>query len=405
MVELRDSLPSPLVLKYYAYKATVTFGFFWPIFTLYLLHQDLTYAQIGVLGSISAALTVVGEVPTGYVADRIGRRNSLAISSVLLTISVLGFVVAETFLAFAFLYFVWALGLGFQSGTGDAWLYDTLKEQLREDEFTRIRGRGGSVGQVFSAGSMLASGVLYSVDPRLPFLVGGLLLAASLPVVLSIPRNAREDVEDDDLGVLETASAIRETLMAPRLRSVILYLAVFFAAIQSADTFIQPIAVRTLELPEAGLGPMYAAFSLVAAVGSYYADEIQTALTTRWAFVLVPAVAAVFFVLPAVVPLVAFPMFFVMKATNEVMRPIASGYLNDHVESLNRATLLSGAAMVYALVRLPLKPLTGAVADVTSPIVTVAALGVLMAVCSVVLYGMNPFAESSPNVVAEGSDG
>ncbi|PSQ46090.1 MFS transporter [Halobacteriales archaeon SW_6_65_15] len=393
MAKVRDRLPSPLVLKYYAYEATGTFGFFWPIFTIYLLHRDLTYAQIGLLGSISAGVTVVGEVPTGYVADRLGRRNSLAVSSVLLAVSVFGFVVAKTFPAFAVLYFVWALGLGFQSGTGDAWLYDALEDRLREGEFTRIRGRGGSVGQVVSAGSMLVSGALYSVDPRLPFLVGGLVLSGSIPVVLSFPRSASHAVEDDELGVLETATAVRETLLQPGLRWVILYLAVFFAAIQTVDTFIQPIATRTLSLPDVGLGPLYAGFSLVAAVGSYYADEIRETLTTKWAFALVPAAAAVFFVLPAVAAFVAFPMFFVTKAANAVMRPIASGYVNDRVESLNRATLLSGVALVYALVRMPLKPLAGAAADATTPIIAVAALGVLLAVASVGLHASNPFGE------------
>lgn len=394
------------MLKYYGYKATVTFGFFWPVFTLFLLHRDLSYAQIGALGSISAAMTVVGEIPTGYVADRIGRRNGLVISSALLAISVFGFVAAETFPAFAALYFVWALGLGFRSGTGDAWLYDTLERRLRDDEFTRIRGRGGSVGQVVSAASMLASGALYGLDPRFPFLVGGLLISASLPIVLSFPRNARDETADatDDASVVRTAATIRDALLQPNLRWAILYLAVFFGVVQSVDTFIQPIAVRTLHLPEAGLGPLYAGFSLVAAVGSYYADDIRRALTTRWAFVLVPALTAVLLVVPALAPIVAFPMFFVLKTTNAVMGPIASGYINDRVESSNRATLLSGAAMVYALVRLPLKPASGWLADATTPIVAVAALGVLLALCSLAAYR---FGVVGPNrsQFADGSEG
>lgn len=67
-----------------------------------------------------------------------------------------------------------------------------------------------------------------------------------------------------------------------------------------------------------------------------------------------------------------------MKSANAVIHPIASGYINDHAESVGRATLLSAASMVYALVRLPLKPLSGVVADVTTPITAMATLGILL---------------------------
>lgn len=404
MLHIRRRLPSSLVLKYYVYKATVTFGFFWPIFTLFLLHRNLTYAQIGTLGSISAAITIVGEIPTGYVADRIGRRKMLAIGSALLAISVLGFVVATTFLAFAVLYLIWALGLAFQSGSEDAWLYDMLKDRLREDEFTRIRGRGGSVSQWISAGSMLLSGGLYSIDPRLPFLIGGVVISLSVPISLSFPRNELADVEEEMLTIRQTVAAMRDTLLKPPLRSFILYMAVFFGIIQSADKFIQPIAVHTLALPEVGLGPLYAGFSVVAAISSYYADDIRRLLTRRWAFVVIPALTAVFFVFPLLVPLAAFPMFFVMKATKEAMSPIASGYLNDHVDSLGRATLLSGVAMAYSLVQLVLKPVSGMVADVTSPIEAVAALGGFFIVSSLAIYALRLAGQPKRGVVPKRSD-
>jgi hypothetical protein len=97
-------------------------------------------------------------------------------------------------------------------------------------------------------------------------------------------------------------------------------------------------------------------------------------------------VLGVFFIVPLAVPLAAFPLFFVMKSANVVMRPIASGYINDRTESVGRATILSAASMVYALVRLPLKPLSGVVADATTPIVAMAALGVSFLVGMAVIY-------------------
>lgn len=381
--------PSTVILKYYLFQASTTFGFFWPVFTIFLLSRGLNYTQIGLLGSVSAAFVVLGEIPTGYVGDRIGRRYSLILGSALLALSVLGFVVAQTFAAFVVLWILWALGLAFQSGSGDAWLYDTLQDQLREDEYTRVRGRGGSVNQWMSAGTMLVAGVLYSVDPRLPFVAGGLLLASAIPILLSMPASGHHAADDDDgeeFTVLEAIPVIRRRLSEPPLRAFVLYMALFFAIIMSADEFIQPIATRELGMAEAGLGPLYTGFTIVAAIASYYAGDIEEYLSTRWAVLLIPGLVGVFFIIPVVIPLTAFPLFFLMKSANTVMRPIASGFVNKYTESIGRATVLSAVSMVYALARLPLKPLSGVVADVRTPLVALAALGGFFLLGGLLLY-------------------
>jgi MFS family permease len=377
--------PPSFILKYYCYQATVTFGFFWPVFTIFLLDRGLTYTQIGLLSSLSAGFIVAGEIPTGYVGDRIGRRNSLLVGSVLLACSLFGFIIARTFTAFAGLWALWGLGSAFRSGSDDAWLYDALADRSAEGRYTHIRGRGGSVNQWVSAGTMLLAGVLYSFDPRLPFLAGGLLVVSSIPVLLSLPET-EGDVTADRFTVLDALPVLRRQLSEPPLRSFVLYMALFFGIISAADEFIQPIATRTLGLPITGLGPLYASFTVVAAIASYFAGDIEELLSTRWTVLLIPVLVGVFFVVPVIVPLAALPLFFVMKSANVVMRPIASGYINDRAESVGRATILSAASMVYALVRIPIKPLSGLVADVTTPIVAMAALGVTFLLGAVVIH-------------------
>lgn len=389
---ITERLPPSVVLKYYVYQATTTFGFFWPVFTLFLLSRDLTYAEIGVLGSVSAGVTVVGEVPTGYVGDRIGRRWSLVVGAVLMAGSLLGFLLARSFAAFAVLWVLWALGLAFRSGSADAWLYDALAsrpgEGLDESAYTRVRGRGGAVNQAVTAATMLSAGGLYAVDRRLPFLAGAVLVLASVPVVLSFPRT--RDGGEERLTVLETLPVVRERLTAPPLRSVVLYAACFFGAVQAADTFVQPVAVGPVGLPEAGLGPLYAGFTVAAAVASYSAGGIEDRLSTRWALLVVPVLVGGFLLLPVVAPLAAVPLFFVMKSGEAATEPIVNGLLNDRVESVGRATVLSAAALVYALVRLPLKPAIGVVADRTTPITALGALGAGLLLVVVAVYAWEP---------------
>jgi MFS family permease len=134
------------VARYYLYEATDTAGFVWPVLTLFLLSRSLSFTEIATLSATMAVLVVLGEVPTGYLGDRIGRRNSLVLGRVAAVASLVGFLVVTMSPGFLVLYALWALTFTFASGTEAAWLYDTLKERLDTDEFTRVRGRGRAVG-------------------------------------------------------------------------------------------------------------------------------------------------------------------------------------------------------------------------------------------------------------------
>ncbi|MFT4884122.1 MAG: MFS family permease [Natronomonas sp.] len=395
--------PRPAVFKYYLYQAADSVGFIWPIFTLFLLWNDLSYTQIGTLSAISAVLVVVFEMPTGYVADRLGRRNALSLGMAAMALSTAGFVVAETFPAFVGLYVLWALSMALQHGTADAWLYATLKERTDAESFTRIRGRGGAVHQLVSVVTMISGGFLYVAHPTYPFAASAVLNGVGAVVVLTMPQNA--DVEDPEttVGVREAAAIIRSQLSKPSLRAFLPYVALFFGIVSVADTYIQPITVGVLEslvvpsalaparvgvaIPEeATLGFMYAGFALVAAVASYHAETIRARFGLRRALLVLPVLTAVLFLAPLAVSLLAIPVFFVMKGAGDLSKPLVNQYLNDRTDDAGRATVLSVASMAYAVVRAPLKPLAGFVADLTTPITTVGALGVGFLVVAGVVF-------------------
>jgi MFS family permease len=354
----------------------------------------LTYAEIGTLGSVSAAVTVVGEVPTGYVGDRVGRRWSLVVGAVLMAGSLLGFLFARSFAAFAVLWVLWAVGAAFRSGSADAWLYDTLRggaatrgegtDGVDETAYTRIRGRGGAVSQAVTAVTSLTAGGLYAVDRRLPFVAGAVLVVLSVPVVLSFPR-ARARRERP--GVAAALPLLRDRLARPPLRSVVALVAVFLGVVGAADTFVQPVAVGPVGLSETALGSLYAGFTVVAAVASYFAAAVERRLSTRGTLLVVSTLVGGALVVPVVLPVSALVLFFLMKSGEAVTRPVVSGHLNDHVESAGRATVLSAAALAYALVRLPLGPAAGTLADRTTPLVALAALGGGLLGVAAVVYG------------------
>ncbi|WP_267161810.1 MFS transporter [Halovenus salina] len=387
------------VFKYYLYRLSDSVGFIWPVFTLFLLWNGLSYTQIGTLSAVSAILVVVFELPTGYIADRIGRRNTLAAGMAAMSLSLAGFVVADTFRAFVVLYIIWSLSMALHHGTDDAWLYATLRTSADEDSFTRIKGRGGAVYQLGSAVTMIAGGFLYVAHPVFPFVASAVLNLGGVAVVLSMPRNPQfEGPSESTTGPRATVHLLRTKLLRPPLRAFVAFVALFFGVIAAADSYIQPIvvdvlaglsapSVSTLAVPEeATLGFVYAGFAVVAAVASYHADTVRAWSGLRAALIAVPAVVAAALVVPVLVPVAALPVFFVMKGGEALSKPLVGQYLNDRTAETERATVLSAASMSYAVVRAPLKPLAGVVADASAPTTAVATLGVVFIAGAGVLF-------------------
>jgi predicted MFS family arabinose efflux permease len=118
--------PAAFALRYYAYRVTAAAGFTAPIWYLYLYANGLSYAEVAIVNSVWWTGLLVFELPTGYLGDRIGRRESLLIGTATVTLSTLAMIPADSVATFAVVFAVWAAGQTFRSGTGDAWLYDAI---------------------------------------------------------------------------------------------------------------------------------------------------------------------------------------------------------------------------------------------------------------------------------------
>jgi MFS family permease len=80
---------------YYMYSTFAELLILGPILVLFLVAKGLSFTEIMVLQSISAIAVVLFEVPTGAVADKIGRKESILLGALLWAIS-LGFYVVGT---------------------------------------------------------------------------------------------------------------------------------------------------------------------------------------------------------------------------------------------------------------------------------------------------------------------
>ncbi|RZV12070.1 MFS transporter [Natrinema hispanicum] len=381
------ALPSSSVLKYYLYKSTKAVEFYRPIMYLFFLAQGLTFTQIAILEAIYNLTTLLGEIPTGYVGDRVGRRNSLLIGTALISLTLLGIGLSSSFGALVALYVCWSTGYNFRSGSEDAWLYDTLTDDLSEDEFAHVRGRGESVSLAIGAGAAIIGGYLGSIDLSYPWFVAATVTAIGVFVLLTIDEpETYEQADTTDLSFRRTLSMIRRTVSQRNIRAFVLYYYVLYAAVTYlVFVFLQPIfetVVLDFGVSQAQvkslLGWFYAAYSLFGAGLSYYTGAIRDRLGLRLWFLGLPFVVGGALVGMYFVPVLALPTFLLVRGLSDVTRSFASQYINDHLETMGRATVLSAMAMISGLAVIPFQLGSGIISDIVTPLFALAVAGVIL---------------------------
>src|ERR671914_1542637 len=143
---------------------TLAASFIWGINTIFLLDAGLSNLEAFAANAFFTAGMVIFEVPTGIVADTVGRRASYLLGTVTLAATTLLYVllwqVEAPFWQWAVVSALLGLGFTFFSGAVEAWLVDALTATGYTGELEAVFGRGQIVSGVAMLGGSVAGGVV-----------------------------------------------------------------------------------------------------------------------------------------------------------------------------------------------------------------------------------------------------
>ncbi|MET7807593.1 MFS transporter [Micromonospora chersina] len=155
-------------------------GLLVPVMILLMQERGLSLSQIGLLATAQGLAVLALELPTGGLADALGRKPVLVVAWVVCLASLVLFVVADSFWMF---FLVWALqGIyrALDSGPLESWYVDATLAADPEAEYERGLGWAGTVsGIAIGAGALLGGG-LVALGPVGP------LSALTLPVLVAV---------------------------------------------------------------------------------------------------------------------------------------------------------------------------------------------------------------------------
>lgn len=140
----RSAFALPNIRWFLVFRVFFNARFYYPVFMLVFLDYGLTKEQFFLLNGVWAAAWFLFEVPSGAMADIVGRRNLLVLTGVImiLEMAVIAFVplgsVTLLFSVFLLNRILSGLGEAAASGADEALAYDSLASEGLEDQWPRV---------------------------------------------------------------------------------------------------------------------------------------------------------------------------------------------------------------------------------------------------------------------------
>jgi len=133
-------------------------GVYFPYMTVW---GGLTFFEMMILQSYFMVMIFIFEIPSGAIADYIGRKTALSLSAVCIISAAFTYSIIPNIALFFLAETFWALGMALFSGTDEAFLYSTLKTTGQEEKLSKVMGRSNTmflVANIISAplGSIIA---------------------------------------------------------------------------------------------------------------------------------------------------------------------------------------------------------------------------------------------------------
>lgn len=333
-----------------------------PVIVLFWKANGLSMFQVTILQALFAVAVIGLEVPSGYFADRYGRRRTLLIASVFAFTGILIYSLGSSFLVFLAGEFSWAVGVSMISGADSALFYDSLVELGREDEYQELWGKKRSYYMLSTALASVMGGFVASFELRMTLFLQLPFLALMAPTAYLL----KETEHHKDIAEKEEAkikAIMTDLVNTPKLRNLILYGAFIYASLQTVFWFYQPY-LELSGLDVVSFGILYAGFNVVSAGSSKYAHKIEDHIGKSLMLVsLTVLMVASLALMSSFVFVLSFAFIGLQQVVRGFSKTVISDYVNGMVSSERRSTVLSTQSLLGRFIQAAGMPIFGLLAD------------------------------------------
>lgn len=374
------------LIRLYILRVSHWFMLVMPIVVLFYKANGLSVSQVFILQSVYSLSIVLLEIPSGYFADVLGRKNTIAIGAVLgfigfaiysLSYGFWGFFAAEVVLGF---------GQSMISGADSALLYDSLVDAKQQERYIKHEGRMTSAGNFAEASAGILGGLLAAVSIRYPYYGQTLVALAAVPAAITLiePKTEHNRLE---LGWKQIVDVVRFALIKDlRLRWNILLSSVVGASTLTMAWFVQPWLIRA-ETPVEIYGAIWTALNLLVGIAAMFAYRVELQLGRIKTIILLILFLSMGFVASGLIRYYwAMPFIVLFYLARGVATPILKDSINRIAPAPMRATILSVRNFIIRIIFSIWGPFFGWLTDRWSLTLALTSAGVIFVILSTLTF-------------------
>lgn len=323
----------------------------------------LSFFQIMLLQSYFTAMIVILEIPSGAIADFLGRKTALTLSAFSIAVAALTYSIIPHFFLFMLAETLWAFGSALMSGTSDAFVYFSLKSYGNEKKLSTILGRSRTINLIaltISApiGSILAQFVsLQFTMTSLAFIYIG---AFTVALTFKEPKYTNNNYKRESYWRI-IMSGFKEL----KKNKILRILAIDWIPINVLIFFLfwtYQVYLNAINIPIFVFGFILSVMNIVNAVFSLLIPFLLKKSSNKKLFLilinLINGVAYISLGLTNIIPL-GIAIILTIVAFGYTRYFIFIDGVNLQIESENRATVLSTINMFGSLIRAIIYPFVG----------------------------------------------
>ncbi|BHH82657.1 MFS transporter [Desulforhopalus sp. 52FAK] len=360
-----------------------------PIVALFYNENGLDEFNIFLLQAIYSISVAILEIPSGYMADVVGRRKTLIFGSILGTLGFVIYSVSDSFTGFLVAEIILGIGGSFISGSDSALLYDTLAEADLKQKYVSFEGRITSLGNVAETVAAILGGVIAGLlSYRHVYMAQTVIASMAIPAAFLLREPLRQTTKRTKniaenfaliFSVCRTSLFYNAKLSSTLLFSSVIGIATLCMAWTAQVYFV------SVGFEELTITPLWVVLNLTVAFFSGFAATTQKLLGEKATLLIITLYIPITYILLGAIPVVpAIICLWAFFAVRGFATPILKDLINQNCDSATRATVLSIRSLIYRVGFATLGPLIGWIAGESSLDMALIVAGIILLNLSII---------------------
>lgn len=336
------------------------------VWVLLLVLRGFSLVEIGVAEGVFHMVSLCCELPSGLLADLMGRRRTFVSSQAMFLLSPLLMACSKGLGGVCLSMAALALGYNLQSGTREAMAYESMLQADREDGYLRFSSLQNAVYRFSDGGAMLLAGATLALGWRRACLLDATIALVGAVTAMSLTEPVCPGRESLTVTPQTLPAALRRTVRGAwdllrtdrRAVAIMVVNALIGACATLIRFFLQERVESAVRIP-ALLGPALFVLGLgggLAGLVTGWLDGLP-----YWKVAALTGVGAGLCALAARGTLL--PVLIVSGLLagilDDSLQLVSDKRLNARFPSAQRATLVSVSSMIFSVFMIPLSPLFG----------------------------------------------